>query len=536
MSGNFLVQVDHLTARADALFGFGWAVPTRCRISAARLVLDFSDGSSRRVAVSIDRPREDVEAAFPANPHAVNAGFMLLAGLPGAPPRAATLVFDLADGGRETVPLALPATGDSRRRSGVGWRYLARRGWAHLRRGRVRVMLRKFREFRRRSRAHVTAMQEGDLGATVRGRHLTLIVDHAMGGGANAHRERILAAATAAGTTAVLVTYSVSTLAIMAEVHAAGQPPRVAPLESLDTLATVLAGGRLERIVYNCCVSFPRPLAVCRLLLDLARSRGVRLEVVIHDYFTVCPSAFLLDDRDEFCGVPDLARCRACLAAHEDGFVSLSGCTSIDDWRRAWGGLLEAADEIRCFSDSSRRLLERAYPGLGSRARVAPHEVMTLRRVRRDPPQAGGPLVIGVIGSISRHKGAGVVAALAHAIEAQAAPVRIVVIGHVDAACPRSVVTETGPYQPVELPDLVERHGVQVVLLPSICPETFSFVSHEALAMGLPLVTLDLGAPADLARAHPLGRVAARADGPGLLAEILAFVAERTEAAPGVPA
>ena len=139
---------------------------------------------------------------------------------------------------------------------------------------------------------------------------------------------------------------------------------------------------------------------------------------------------------------------------------------------------------------------------------------------------ANGELVIGVIGSISHHKGADIVAGLARAIESQKKNARIVVLGQVDAACPPNVVKEVGEYERRELPDLVERHGIRLALLPSICPETFSFVAHEVLAMGLPLMTLDLGAQADLARSHPLGRVATRPDGPGLLAELLAFAEE----------
>ncbi|MFM8415219.1 MAG: hypothetical protein ACKOCX_10895 [Planctomycetota bacterium] len=536
MSDAFLCQLDHLAVRDDALFGFGWAVPPRCRVATARLVLDFPDGSSRRVAISIDRAREDVAAAFPHNPHAVNAGFLVLAGWPAAPPRSAAIEFDLTDGGREIVPLALPPTDAPRQPAGVGWSYLLRRGWIHLRQGRLRALLGKLRDFRHRSRAAIATMPESELTTAIRGRSLTLVVDHAMGGGANAHRDRLVADALAGDATVVLLTFVVSSLSLRAEVHEAGRPPRGFAVADLDALAAALAGGRLMRVVYNCGVSFPRPLDLGRFLRDSARRRGVRLEVLIHDYFTVCPAAFLLDDRGSFCGVPDLDRCRACLPKHEDGFVSLAGCTSIDEWRRVWGGLLEAADEIRCFSDSSRRLLTRAYPAVGPRATVVPHDVAPLRRVRRSAPVPGDPLVVGVIGAISHHKGAGVVADLARAIEAAGKPVRIVVIGHLDAPCPREIVSETGAYRPAELPGLVERHGVHLVLLPSICPETFSFVAHETLAMGLPLMTLDLGAPADLARGHPLGRVSPRSDGPGLLAELLAFAADLADQRLGAPA
>jgi glycosyltransferase involved in cell wall biosynthesis len=524
MSNALTCQLDHLVASPDALFGFGWAVPAAARIESARLRLGFPGATDAMIAVSIDRPREDVAAAFPGNPHAANAGFMLLAGWPDAPPQTAALEFQLADGHRETVPLELPAVDAPRRPAGVGWRYLARRGWAHLRLGRLRAALAKFRELRRRSRAGAGLIRDSELAAAVAGQRLVLLVDHAMGGGANASRDRRIGELTSQGLAVVLLTFVVSSLSLRAELHRAGRKAVGLPLADLDELAAVLKLGRVERVIYNCGVSFPRPLTLAAFLSKLAS--GSQLEVVIHDYFTVCPSAFLLDHDGRFCGVPDLGRCAACLPVHEDGFVSLAGSRSIEAWRAAWGSLLEQAAEIRCFSESSRRLLDRAYPGIARRVTVRPHEVAPLRRVTAARPVPDGPLVVGVIGAISRHKGAEVVADLARAIDEKQAAVRLVVIGQVDAACPPGVVHETGPYEPADLPGLVERHGVQLALLPSICPETFSFVAHEIISMGLPLITLDVGAPADLARGQPRGRVATRADGPGLLAEIADFAAD----------
>ena len=524
MSEALRCQLDHLVASPDALFGFGWAVPRTARIESARLRLEFSDGADTLVALSLDRPREDVTAAFPDNPHAVNAGFMLLAGWPDGPPRAAALEFRLVDGHHERVPLDLPAIDAPRRPAGVGWRYLARRGWAHVRLGRLRAAISRFRDLRRRSRAEARAIRDSEFAAAVAGQRLVLIADHCMGGGANASRDRRIAELTGQGLTVVLLTFVVSSLSLQAEVHQAGQKAVGLKLDHVGQLTAALGGGRLELVIYNCGVSFPRPLELCGFLLGLAE--GCRLEVVLHDYFTICPSAFLLDDAGCFCGVPEVGRCRTCLPVHEDGFVSLAGCRSIEHWRSAWGRLLARADEICCFSESSRRLLARAYPTITNRVCVRPHQVAPLRRVAPVPPAPGGPVVIGIIGAISHHKGAAVVAELARAIAETKAAARLVVIGQVEAACPPEVIHETGPYESGSLPDLVEQHGIQVALLPSICPETFSFVAHEIVSMGLPLVTLDVGAPADLARSYPLGRVASRADGPGLLAEITGFAAE----------
>jgi glycosyltransferase involved in cell wall biosynthesis len=529
MTAAFPCQLDHLVVSPEAMFGFGWALPPRASTTRVWLDLEFADEPPQRVAVSIDRPREDVAAAFPDNPAAATAGFMLLAGWPGLPPVAATLAFEDVDGGCETIPLALPPLDAPRRPAGIGWRYLAARAWAHLRLGRLRTALHKYRELRRRTRANVVVMPADDFTVALRGRPVTLIVDHSMGGGANTYRDHLIAALTATGIAVVLLTFTVSALSLTVELHEAGHSPRAATRDTLAAVFDMLKGIRPSRLVYNCGVSFPRGLELCQLLQRLAERSAARLEVAIHDSYPICPSAFLLDDHGEFCGVPDRARCRECLPNHADGFVSLAGCRSIDTWRDAWGSLLRRADHIRCFSDSSQTLLARAYPDLAPRVTVQPHDVPPLPPVRRRPRHPSDPLVVGVIGSISLHKGAGVVADLARAIAADSAPVRIVVVGHVDAACPPEVVQQTGGYRRDDLPELCARHALDIVLLPSICPETFSFVAHEVLTMGLPLVAFDLGAPADLARAHPLGHVALRRDGPGLLAEIRGFAASLTD-------
>ena len=79
-------------------------------------------------------------------------------------------------------------------------------------------------------------------------------------------------------------------------------------------------------------------------------------------------------------------------------------------------------------------------------------------------------------------------------------PARITVIGTLDADMPAKVVSETGRYLPADLSTLCRTHGINVFWLPSIWPETFSFVLHEMRAMGLPILAYDVGAQADTLR------------------------------------
>lgn len=522
MIESFLCQVDHATWHPRGLFAYGWAIHPRVRIASANLELSNNGGEPQRIRVSVDRPREDVALAFPNNPQAVNAGFMVLAGWPGDRPESAALVFQFTDGSTETVPLTLPAAGEAPQPAGTGWGYLLRRTWAHARLGRYRVLFRRMRQYRQRRRATAYGISAARMAKAIAGKPCALVVDHAMGGGANAYRDSLINTITNEGTVVLLLTFSVPAMRLVAELRTRDEPSRATAIDDVDAVDAILAGGMLKHVFFNCAVSFPEPLAIRSLVLSLARRANVSLVVSIHDYFVVCPSPFLIDCKGEFCGIPDISRCRTCLPSHEDSYVSLAAERSIDRWRAAWRELLEAADTVQCFSESSRGLLTRAYPTIEGRIVVKPHTVAPLRKasVHRDPSK---PLVIGVIGAISSHKGADVVAELARTIHERKAQVRIVVLGNIDAACPSDVVVETGPYERNDLPRLVEKYGISIGFLPSVCPETFSFVAHEIVSMGLPIMCFDLGAQAQIAQEHPRGRVATRRDGPGLLGELLAF-------------
>jgi glycosyltransferase involved in cell wall biosynthesis len=57
----------------------------------------------------------------------------------------------------------------------------------------------------------------------------------------------------------------------------------------------------------------------------------------------------------------------------------------------------------------------------------------------------------------------------------------------------------------------------------SVWPETFSYVVGEMMALGLPIVAFDMGAPAERLRAYPLARLAADTNGAAALDELIAL-------------
>jgi glycosyltransferase involved in cell wall biosynthesis len=162
---------------------------------------------------------------------------------------------------------------------------------------------------------------------------------------------------------------------------------------------------------------------------------------------------------------------------------------------------------VRCFSESTRRLILRAYPSLESgRISVVPHRVDYVP-ARLPKPDHSAPLIIGIIGHISVQKGALIVKEMVREIERERHDIRVVVMGTLDAAPDSTRLVVTGNYKRDDLVDLIEVHRINMFFFPSICPETFSYVIEEMMRLGLPIVAFDLGAPAERLRNYFASRL-----------------------------
>lgn len=334
----------------------------------------------------------------------------------------------------------------------------------------------------------------------------TLIIDHDLGGGANRYRASLIRQLTQDGGMALLYTESRNKLSGRLRYfykEFTGEF-KVNVFKDIFELATRI---RINRIFYNNAVSYHDPLAVVAALPELKRLTGAALTIALHDYFCICPSYVLLNKDGQFCGIPqDLKQCATCL---RDNRFRDGSFTDIALWRDVWTQCLTSADEILCFSNDSKRLLLRAYPNLADKViHVKPHRVDYLPKcVPRI--QRSNEMRIGVVGNINYQKGRTIVEELARLIKNRGIRAKIFVIGSIDSTklLPKDVVSVLGPYDPADLPRIIERFNINVFLVPSIGPETFCYVAEELMQLQVPLVVFNIGAPAERVRSYPRGRV-----------------------------
>jgi glycosyltransferase involved in cell wall biosynthesis len=230
-------------------------------------------------------------------------------------------------------------------------------------------------------------------------------------------------------------------------------------------------------------------------LIDEAAARALPSFFTTHNYWLICPRAYLLTGDGTICPGPgDGARCAACTGSHDamGHQERLAGIRS-----RAHSGL----SRVLAVSDAVRQALVGAgyEPGLVDTVRQAmPHESEIWDQVGRDrrPGRQGDQLTVAFLGSAYPHKGPQL---LVDAAQRMASAVRIQIIGEIhpefagrlQALDSRGAVEFHGSFSPSELGDLLA--DVDVAVLPSMWWDCAPLAAAECLAARVPLVVPRLG-------------------------------------------
>lgn len=139
-----------------------------------------------------------------------------------------------------------------------------------------------------------------------------------------------------------------------------------------------------------------------------------------------------------------------------------------------------------------------------SKVQIVPHEIDYFECDKN--MDLSGSLHIGILGTLTKIKGGEVVLALSDYIDNCKLKARVTVLGptHVDLP---SHINIHGAYEPNHLPMLIAQNRINVILAASIVPETFGYTISEAIKMGLPIVSFDIGAQGNRLKQYELGKV-----------------------------
>ncbi len=240
-------------------------------------------------------------------------------------------------------------------------------------------------------------------------------------------------------------------------------------------------------------------------LVDQTAARGIPSWFTTHNYWLICPRAYLMTGEGTICAGPgDGRRCATCTGGHgrEDYARRLAEIRARVS--RGVTGVMAVSDAVR------RTLLGAGYPAemVDVVRQGMPHDMEIWEGLGRDrtPGRAAGrrePLTVAFLGSAYPHKGPQL---LVEAAQKTQAPVRVLIHGEVpDVFAPqlraldaRGVCELRGTFSTDELADVLA--GVDVAVLPSMWWDCAPLAAAECLAARVPLVVPRLGGLAEAVR------------------------------------
>lgn len=252
-----------------------------------------------------------------------------------------------------------------------------------------------------------------------------------------------------------------------------------------------------DTIIINNLFSWPSVKNVLKWITEYkSENKSVKVEFKCHDYYSICPSFTLQDYTHRYCGIRnDETECNDCIKClgSQHAFVDNDNSKffSVSNWRNMWKQfLVKTVDVIEVFSPSSKKIFVQAYPEIESKMVLVPHHISSFECYN-----------IAILGHLAMHKGANIVQQLCeYADENQIGDIQFHLFGWNVEGISSPHLREMGEYKRCDLPEKLKQAKIDLVFIPSTCPETFCYTAGESIALGYPTACFDLGGQADQVR------------------------------------
>ena len=230
-----------------------------------------------------------------------------------------------------------------------------------------------------------------------------------------------------------------------------------------------------------------------RKIMELPAQTGLPYTFIAHDYFTFCPQISLSFKDGTFCGLPELAECEKCFQKRR-----VERIRNVEEWRAATKDFLTGAEKVHTPSVASQKYFQKIFPQL--KVDAIPHKELSPEVVETEPlwkHQPNTELTIGVLGALSRIKGADYLEDAAIDAAKRKLPIRFVLIGYGYRTLlsePVAKLITTGAYNHHQIQSLLKKHEIDAVWFTAQWPETYSYTLSQAMSGGYPIIAPDIGA------------------------------------------
>jgi|Deesub1362B_J571_1020462.scaffolds.fasta_scaffold00418_16 hypothetical protein len=227
-------------------------------------------------------------------------------------------------------------------------------------------------------------------------------------------------------------------------------------------------------------------------LIEVAKDAGKEVVLSIHDYFLFCIHFILLNPN--FCGFErDIEKCFECLRKQR---YDIKSSSFIEDRKKYVEYLFSKVDIIHAPSRFVRDIFIELFSGLkfekfriignGVNKRVYGSEEMRKTKI---------PINLAFLGNFLRHKGSHIFNELVRHFQ-EVSDIKFYIIGNVydPILFKPSNLHVIGGYKRESLSEILSSYNIDMTLLLSTVPETFSYTLSESVLSRVPVIAIDLGA------------------------------------------
>ncbi len=237
-------------------------------------------------------------------------------------------------------------------------------------------------------------------------------------------------------------------------------------------------------------------------LPEVAARLNVPVVLSFHDFYYVCPTINLVDEKGKYCAGECTKGDGECpLPFNVPRFPKLK-----HQWVYAWRDKVRAmfphVDAFVTTCEDAKQLYVKTFPELESHAFAVIEHGRDFERQDRSAavPQKGGVLKILIPGQLTQHKGADFIAALRD-LDRQAQRLQFEFLGNLPPRY-QHLGHWHGTYKREEFQDRVKDIGCHVMGIFSIWAETYCHTLSESWACGVPVLGSGYGALGERIKKH----------------------------------
>lgn len=233
-------------------------------------------------------------------------------------------------------------------------------------------------------------------------------------------------------------------------------------------------------------------------IFEVGENKNIPIIYSIHDFYAACPSINLIKWDNVSCHNSKERDCKNC--AEKKFNISNS---YISEWQKEFGEALKKTDTIVAPAESTKEIFNSIYPMHNTKVIEHGYDIETYAKAEK---KRGEMFNIAFVGSITKIKGLDLFLEFIKITKGSNIRVHLFGTTHKVAVKSDGVnFINHGAYKREELPGLLLSNNIDVVCLPSICAETFSYTLSESLLCRIPVIGLNIGAIAQRIKAIDAG-------------------------------